>query len=57
MERAIHAISFTRPDQQDDMRSQSQVSERAETLETNPLADMVFVAGRRLSYGLGRPLS
>ena len=27
------------------MSSQSQVSERAETPETNPLADMVFVPG------------
>src|SRR3984885_8343424 len=42
---------FHPADQQDDMSSQSQVSERAETPEKNPLADMIFVPGGEFRMG------
>ncbi len=39
------------------MSSQSQVSERAETPQADPLADMVFVPGGEFRMGSGRALS
>jgi formylglycine-generating enzyme len=39
------------PDQQDDMSSQSQVSERAETPQADPLSGMIFVPGGEFRMG------
>ena len=48
---AIHGIPRYAADQQGDMNSQSQVSERVEAPEADPLADMVFVPGGEFRMG------